>query len=206
MPHNHTSHPITLHHHPITRSFLIITLMLLIVNACSGQTTLCFSDNRECEKGYAGKVKGISLYYEVWNVREALSYHTTSLLLRTDTLGLDSLDFCFDRNGQTDSIFVTRTKSDTTIQFVTRDAHTIPSLFQTLIRAEYSYNHYYRFNEPGSSQKLFIRGSKLYLVFIQSERFATTYTIVTRIYRYKHGQFAPLKTREKNMQEPTTDD
>ena len=176
-----------------------ILFLLLSINIIHGQSDLCYSANRECEKGYIGQINGIKIFYEVWNVNAGQNMHYTSLLLWTDTLKLDSIDFCFDMEKQTDSIYVTVTKTDTTYQFATLVTKQIPTLFQTLIRAEYNFDQYYRFNDPNFGQKIFIKNDMLYLTYIHSPPFEKTYNIVTETYRLVNGQFGLVKTKKKTL-------
>lgn len=175
---------------------IILLFTFFIFSKVQGQSTLCYNENRKSEKGYIGQINGIKLFYEVWNVNSVQGMHYTSLFLRTDTSGLDSIDFCFDMEHQTDSIYITKLSSDTTFEFVTLDSKQIPSLFQTLIRAEYTIDHYYSFNNSHSSQKILIENDRLYLIYVHSPRFEKAY-LMKKIYNFANGQFKLIKTTKK---------
>jgi hypothetical protein len=146
-----------------------------------------------------GQINGTKLFYEVWNVNAGLDLHYTSLLLWTDTTSIDSIDFCFDVDQQTDSVYITVTREDTSESFATTSLQSIPTLFQALIRAEYNDAQYYRFNDPNFSQKIYIKGNKLYLIYVHRPRMEESGFIVTYRYRFRKGGFELRRERRERV-------
>ena len=160
---------------------------------------MCYHDHVEfgMGRGYLGKLDSVNLYYEVWNESAPGGNSSSCLLLRTDTIAVPGqFNFCMD--DQDDSIDVRLSTADSTIEFKTLNAKLIPTLFQVLIPHQYGSQQFWGLNSPGSDQKLYLKGDKLYLTYPNTPRYGTP-GITSNMYQLNKGVFKLVKSTYKSL-------